>query len=706
MRALLAVAERDKLVDTLRARRDQLDARLAQVPSGAMHELATRLALTPSQIDFVWAAIAVAIEPRVTVHVESLGGPQARRGLSVATYQRITGLDAGTGRELALWLTRENPLVAGGLLVPVGEAATPTARTYLAPARLCAHLAGDRTLDGGLFAVAPAEQLLFDPAQERELEPLARVLAGPAVALVVVEGAPGSGRKAAVAHAARRELAVLDVARLAGSALADGLLALRRESELGEVLPVITNLERVGEGGDVLVAELLEKFPTTIVVITSQFGIPLGTSRPVVRVRWPVPDTAIRRALWEVLADRPAGDLDTLAQRYRVGPGSIARAAASARLLAPGSLTVDHLTVGLRHNIAEELGGLAQRVEVTQSWDDLVLADDTHDQVDALIARVRHAHQVLERWRYRGKMARGTGVAALFSGPPGTGKTMVAGLIARELDLELYQVDLSQVVSKWIGETEKQLSRVFDAAEQGHALLLFDEADALFGQRTADVKGANDRYANLEVNYLLQRVEAFGGITILTTNLDTAIDRALKRRLAAHIVFEQPDEEARIELWRRLATTGTAPLDEDVDFTALAHAFSKMSGANIRNAVLSAARSWRPPIVPLASAMRTSFVRHAPSTAAWASCSANQSGSGRTHHPDETRVSSAASTSVRRLCRSVRTRPDRDVSSRISRRHRRSYIDHRRLRVHRLRFGRVDVMCVQHLGPHHDRANR
>jgi AAA+ superfamily predicted ATPase len=592
VRALLAVAERDKLVDTiepLRARRESIDAQLARVEPGAMHELAARLALTPDQVQFVWAAIAVALEPRLTVHVESLGGTPGRKGLSVALHQRIANLDAGTGRELALWLARRNPLVDGGLLVPVGEVATPAARTYLAPPRLCAHVAGDAALDRELVAVERSEQLMFDAAQTQALEPLARVLAGPGVALVVVEGAPGTGRTVAVAHAARRTLAVLGVARLAGMELEDALTALRRETELGEALPVIAELDRVGEGGREIIAAFLDGFPSTIVVITSQADTSLGTSRPIVRVRWPVPDAPIRRAMWEAFADQPAGDLDGLAQRYRVGPGSIARAVASARLLAPGKLTADGLAIGLRHNIAEDLGGLAQRVEVTQTWEDLVLADDTYGQIEALVARVRYAHQVLERWRYRGKMARGTGVAALFSGAPGTGKTMVAGLIARELDLELYQVDLSQIMSKWIGETEKQLSRVFDAAEQGHALLLFDEADSLFGQRTTDVKGATDRYANLEVNYLLQRVEAFGGITVLTTNLDTAIDRALKRRLAAHIVFDAPDEEARTQLWKRLATTGAAPLDDDVDYVALSQTFPKMSGANIRNAALSAA---------------------------------------------------------------------------------------------------------------------
>jgi SpoVK/Ycf46/Vps4 family AAA+-type ATPase len=130
---------------------------------------------------------------------------------------------------------------------------------------------------------------------------------------------------------------------------------------------------------------------------------------------------------------------------------------------------------------------------------------------------------------------------------------------------------------------------VFDAAEEGHALLLFDEADALFGQRSSEVKGAVDLYANLEVNFLLQRVESFGGITILTTNLDTSIDRALKRRLAGHIVFDSPDEDERLALWERLTRTGSAPLASDVDYEALASTFPNMTGANIRNAALSAA---------------------------------------------------------------------------------------------------------------------
>jgi SpoVK/Ycf46/Vps4 family AAA+-type ATPase len=303
----------------------------------------------------------------------------------------------------------------------------------------------------------------------------------------------------------------------------------------------------------------------------------------------------VRAEMWQRAVDSAGGiageDLAALAHRYRVGPGAIVRAVSST-VLADGidrPLGAAALATGLRHNIAERLGGLATRVEVTQSWDDLVIGDDTADLIAGVVGRVRHAHQVLDRWGYRAKIARGAGVAALFSGAPGTGKTMVAGLIAKELDLELYQVDLGNVVSKWVGETEKNLARVFDAAEEGHALLLLDEADALFGARSSEVKSANDRYANLEVNYLLQRVEAFGGITILTTNLDTAIDPALKRRLAAHIVFGMPDDDERCRLWERQTTTGTAPLARDVDPDALSRAFPLMSGANIRNAAISAA---------------------------------------------------------------------------------------------------------------------
>jgi SpoVK/Ycf46/Vps4 family AAA+-type ATPase len=193
---------------------------------------------------------------------------------------------------------------------------------------------------------------------------------------------------------------------------------------------------------------------------------------------------------------------------------------------------------------------------------------------------------VYEDWGFAGKLGRGLGISALFFGAPGTGKTMVAGLIARELGLDLYQIDLSRIVSKWVGETEKHLSALFAAAEAGHAVILFDEADSLFSKRT-DVKSSNDRYANLEVNYLLQRMESFAGITILTTNHDTAIDEAFRRRLSFRIEFPVPEADERARIWRA-TLPAKARVASNVNFAELAEAY-EMTGGYIRNAALRAA---------------------------------------------------------------------------------------------------------------------
>jgi SpoVK/Ycf46/Vps4 family AAA+-type ATPase len=208
------------------------------------------------------------------------------------------------------------------------------------------------------------------------------------------------------------------------------------------------------------------------------------------------------------------------------------------------------------------------------------------DELVEMVSRVRNRRQVLDDWGFAAKVGRGVGVSALFSGPPGTGKTMVAGLLANELDLDLYQIDASRMVSKWIGETEKNLARLFDAAAAGHAILLFDEADSLFAKRT-EVKSSTDRYANLEVNYLLQRMEAFEGITVLTTNLESSIDEAFRRRLSFRVRFPLPDLDERKRLWQTLLPD-RAEVAGAIDFDGLARRY-EMSGGYIRNAVLRAA---------------------------------------------------------------------------------------------------------------------
>ena len=606
LRAMLAIeriGRRDEAAAPARERMAQeltrLEAALAdERPAGRAAALAERLGLIDDEVDLLWTAVAVAADPRVQPHARVLGGAEARRGLSLATHALIADLDGNHARLLARRLLAPNPLFADGILAWDDEDDAPAARTIVAPPRTIGWLAGvdqpDPALGGAARVVKVPAAPQLDARQHEALTQIEGLLGG--APLIIIEGAPGSGRATAVAQVAgERAVVALELRRLPRRAavLEAALVGLRRECRLRDAIPVLADAEELlGDDGPALartVARAIDAWDGPFVVTTAIAGIEIPVARTLVRMRWPVPDVATRRALWARAAPAvPADALDGLAMRYRLGAGGIARAVATSRLCAGDrALTPADLADGVRGNIAERLGELAVRTDVSQGWNDLVLAPDLLDQVRALIARVRHAHTVLEGWGFASKVARGGGVAALFSGPPGTGKTMVAGLIARELDLELYQVDLSKVVSKWVGETEKQLARVFEAAEAGHALLLFDEADALFARRT-EVKSAVDRYANLEVNYLLQRIESFGGITILTTNLDTSIDPALKRRLAAHVVFWPPDTDERAQLWRGFMTA-EAPFEGTLDADALAEQFPEMTGANIRNAVVAAA---------------------------------------------------------------------------------------------------------------------
>ena len=228
--------------------------------------------------------------------------------------------------------------------------------------------------------------------------------------------------------------------------------------------------------------------------------------------------------------------------------------------------------------------GLAQRIEPMARWTDLVLPETQRQGLQDLVMHVRHQRLVYETWGFKAKSHRGLGISALFHGVSGTGKTMAAEVLANELDLDLFRIDLSQVVSKYIGETEKNLRRVFDAAEEGGAILLFDEADALFGKRT-EVRDSHDRYANIEVSYLLQRMEAYRGLAILTTNLKGALDEAFQRRIRFIIAFPFPDAARRAEIWQQIYPSQTPT--EGLDVQKLARL--NVTGGNIRNIALNAA---------------------------------------------------------------------------------------------------------------------
>ncbi len=280
------------------------------------------------------------------------------------------------------------------------------------------------------------------------------------------------------------------------------------------------------------------------------------------------------------------GAVESLAAQFNLSATAIAAASAQALAAPTGDAEKvhDQLWDACRTQSRPRLEGLAQRIQSVTHWDDLVLRSTPKQTLRQVAIHVRQRGHVYNVWGFGAAGARGLGVTALFAGPSGTGKTMAAEVLANELRLDLYRIDLSQVVSKYIGETEKNLSRVFDAAEEGSVVLLFDEADALFGKRS-DVKDSHDRYANIEVSYLLQRMECYRGLAILTTNRKSALDQAFLRRIRFVVDFPFPEAAERTEIWRRIFPQATPVEDLRIDRLSRLNA----AGGNIRNIALSAA---------------------------------------------------------------------------------------------------------------------
>jgi hypothetical protein len=366
--------------------------------------------------------------------------------------------------------------------------------------------------------------------------------------------------------------------------------ALRR-AQLAGLVPVVSGLDTVvfaERGGADLAREVLAAHPGPLALLSPpDLRAPLPIAHVVIDL--PALSETERLAVWQrALAGGTQWlrDAAGLAARYRVGPGVMDGAIAATAGHDPVQPCDDRIDAFLRHSRDLRLADHARRVDRLATWADLVLPPDIMDSLREMVGRVRHRRTVFEDWGMGRAMATSRGLTALFQGQPGTGKTLVAGVVARELGLDLYQVDLSKVMSKWIGETERNLAKIFDAAEDGQVILLFDEADSLFARRT-EVRSSNDRYANLEVNYLLQRLDAFEGIAILTTNIGGSIDPAFKRRMSFRLSFPFPDEETRTELWR-VHLPRELPRAGELTFDVLARKY-QLSGGYIRNACLRAA---------------------------------------------------------------------------------------------------------------------
>jgi SpoVK/Ycf46/Vps4 family AAA+-type ATPase len=354
-----------------------------------------------------------------------------------------------------------------------------------------------------------------------------------------------------------------------------------------------------------LLEVLVEDSGITILAGTQPWTPPGHGLMGVLVVPFAIPEFAQRRASWEAsLAARGVAldvdDINALADRFRLMPEQIADAIATAcnhnvwRMAASEQAAttdsqlplLDDLFAAARSQSSQDLGMMADKIEPKYTWEDIVLPEEVLAQLREICQRLTYRHRVLDEWGFERKLSRGKGVNALFPGPSGTGKTMAAEIIANQLGLDLYKIDLSAVVSKYIGETEKNLGRVFTAAENANAILFFDEADALFGKRS-EVRDAHDRYANIEIAYLLQKMEQYDGLAILASNLRQNMDEAFLRRLQFIVEFPFPDETQRYRIWQ-VHFPPEVPKDKAIDYNFLARQF-RLSGGNIKNIVLQAA---------------------------------------------------------------------------------------------------------------------
>ncbi len=455
--------------------------------------------------------------------------------------------------------------------------------------RILHYLAGQNMLDSRLqwlLRISPSPEWIADEHQSIA-ERAAQILQsyGRNAPLIQLCGDDALGQEDIAALAAKRLGRILFAAKAEElpslDADLDQLVFLwEREARLLGGLLLIQAAAGLSAAG----GHLVERLVGPLFLATRE---PVRLDRTFVRFDVNKPGPAQQKQLWqESLADAAAqlnGTLDELSEQFRLSARTIS-AAGQLATAGDGRLEAATLWDACRSLARPKLEDMAQRIIPCATWDDLILPELQKQTLHQLAAQVRHRLQVYETWGFAAKGRRGLGVSALFTGVSGTGKTMASEVLARELRLDLYRIDLSSVVSKYIGETEKNLKKVFDAAEEGGVLLLFDEADALFGKRS-EVRDSHDRYANIEVGYLLQRMEAYQGLAILTTNLRSLLDPAFQRRLRFTVNFPFPDAPQREAIWKNVFPPATPT--RGLDHKKLAQL--NVTGGNIRNVALNAA---------------------------------------------------------------------------------------------------------------------
>jgi hypothetical protein len=576
---------------------------------GGMPGMAEALGLD----DVDLAILLIALAPDLDLRYERIYGylqdDITHRRPSLDLIANLLAVDAAQRLAVCARFGRNAPLVRHDLLTGAGVGPrSPLAQDWQVEAVWRSWLLQADPAD--VLPRRGPEHLPRETLQTLAVEPPTRDLLEQACELAAsiplrlcLHGEHGAGKHAAagaVAHRLRRELIAVDVRDAASSVdVADVVERAGRTACLFGGLLYVHGVGRLEQRDPQLLRSLMAALalapcPLVLSCVTPPAPVHAG-ALPLIRVEFRFPGAGARRLLWE-RAMRQVGavvgenDLAALAARFSLSAPQILQAAAESQVLAlaegRAQLTYHDIATAVRRQCGGELARLATRITPRADFTDLIAPVEVQTQLREICARVATRDTVASEWAEDSVHARSTGVTALFVGPSGTGKTLSAEALASELGLDLYRIDLAGIVSKYIGETEKNLDRVFAAAAHANAVLFFDEADALFGKRS-EVKDAHDRYANIEVAYLLQKMEQFDGLAILATNLKQNLDEAFARRLTFTVNFPFPEEAERRLLWENLWPP-RAPRADDVDLAWFAREF-RLSGGNIRNTVMAAA---------------------------------------------------------------------------------------------------------------------
>jgi ATPase family associated with various cellular activities (AAA) len=608
----------DSIDRDMEIRQESIRARMeASAQAGeklALAHLASTCGLSPAEVDVLLIALAPELEPRYETLYAYLQNDVTRKRPSKDLCLNLICRTEQEKIQARGIFSPDAPLLYFHLIELHEESydRNPSQLRYFlrmddTVTRLLLERQPRRTAAGQLISADTSiDDLATSAASRTELKNLVEALNrnGTDHVMIQLYGGSNSPLKEAaesLAQALGKDVLYSDLSRL--DADSSKLVALIRDAAMWDNLLVLdrrlfdsreTERSKRNQVEEILLARTIESNIPVVLLSSDEQPGELGGSTHLWRINVQPPDFETRREAWRIeLAEwTPDMDLDHLADVFSFSGKrvqqtvSLARAHAALRDPADPKLSSSDVLAAGRDLTSPNMQRFAISIEPRFGWDDLVLPPDQIKQLHGISARFQFRSIVHRKWEFGAKLSRGGGLSVLFTGPSGTGKTTAAEVMARDLSLRLFQIDLATVVSKYIGETEANLSVIFREAEMSQSLLFFDEADALYGKRT-EVKDAHDRYANIEVNYLLQRIEQYQGLVVLATNFQENIDNAFLRRLHCVVRFPFPDERAREQIWR-LQFPEKAPVAPGVDFAFLARQF-KISGGYIHNAAVEAA---------------------------------------------------------------------------------------------------------------------